>query len=243
MRRTPNKDLDKLLRAVSDPFQHLDPPFHYGHIADTADDYYDDGAGPVKATVILMEFASVDLWRDHLRYSNFTSCEEIMSTEEGRRPALYCMLRTAETSWPNLLHTPSKITTAIRRLEELQCPNTAEIIIMWAWTIGVINPMDHVAWKFIRDETLRFYQTHGFRRLGTTYHRYDHDKHLQNVPRSTVPDLSVSSGVYSTASCNQQGYVSWGKVGRPLCFSGLSVEEVVLSSWVRSYDLGGDSHG
>jgi len=167
MRRTPNKDLGRLLRAVGDPFQHLDPPFQYkqtgfyGQSVDTV------GKRAVKVTTILMEFASLDLWRDHLRRSNFTSCEETVSTEEGKRAFLCCMLDTAENSWPDLLHTPSKITTAIMRLEELHCSNTTEAMIMWAWTVGVINPVDRIAWKLILDETLRFYRTHGFQRLVT----------------------------------------------------------------------------
>jgi len=31
-------------------------------------------------------------------------------------------------------------------LEELQCPNAAEVVIVWAWTIGVVNPVDRDGW-------------------------------------------------------------------------------------------------
>ena len=42
---------------------------------------------------------------------------------------------------------------------------------MWAWTTGVVDPMDHDAWRLIGDDTLRFYQTHGIGRL-TALGRY-----------------------------------------------------------------------
>jgi hypothetical protein len=52
-----------------------------------------------------------------------------------------------------LLRTPAKIIAAIRRLEELQCLNTAEVVILWAWTAGVVNPADHDAWGLIERYT------------------------------------------------------------------------------------------
>ncbi|KAF9643189.1 hypothetical protein BDM02DRAFT_3123756 [Thelephora ganbajun] len=154
------KDLNKLLQAVGDPLQFTpDLPLQDGKPVGTVD--YD----PTMAAVVLIEFASSDLWRNHLDRSNFASYEEIVSTEEGRRTALQLMLRTAFNSWEGLLCTPTKITTAIRRLEELQCLNTAEVVTMWAWTIGVIDPVDRDGWRLIENETLRFYQTHGTGRL------------------------------------------------------------------------------
>jgi len=66
-----------------------------------------------------------------------------------------------------LLHTPVEIVAAIRRLEELQCPNTAEVVILWAWTVGVVNVADQNAWGSVECETLNFYQTHGVRRINT----------------------------------------------------------------------------
>jgi len=77
------------------------------------------------------------------------------------------MLHTAQLVWQAFLHTPTKIVAAIRRLEELQCLNTAEVVIMWAWTIGIIDAVDHDGWKLIGHDTLRFYQTHGIGRLAT----------------------------------------------------------------------------
>jgi len=153
-------DLDKLLQAVGDPFQlpqipHLDeegPGWRLDH-------------EPMNSVVVLIEFASSDLWRNHLRRSNFTSCEETLSTEGGRITAIRRMLWTAIYIRRAFLHTPVKIVTAIRRLEELQCSNTAEVVIMWAWTVGVMDAMDHDGWKLVGDETLRFYQTHGIGRL------------------------------------------------------------------------------
>jgi len=122
---------------------------------------------PLNSTIILIEFASSDLWRNHLRRSNFISCEEDMSTEEQKRALLDRMFYTAHYIWRTFLHTPTKVIAAITRLEELQCSNMAEVVIMWAWTAGLINPMDHDGRKLVEDHTFRFYHTHGIERLAT----------------------------------------------------------------------------
>jgi len=157
-----HNDLNRLLQAVGDPFQFTPmlPLQDWDKIfATTTDD------GSTGVVVVLIEFASSNLWQNHIRRSNFTSCEEVLSTEKGRRTALDCMLATADSIWPAFLRTPAKIIAAIRRLEELQCLNTAEIVIIWDWTSGVIHPADGDAWKLIGDDTFRFYRTHGIGRL------------------------------------------------------------------------------
>jgi len=143
MASVPNKDLDKLLQAVGDPFQFPDLLLQDGQPVVTAD------YKPMKAAVALIEFASSDLWRNHLQRPNFASCEEILSTDDGRRAALSCMFDTTAHSWSEFLCTPGKIIAAIKRLEELQCLNTAEVVILWAWTPGVVNMVDHKAWGLI----------------------------------------------------------------------------------------------
>lgn len=169
MANTLSRDLDKLLRAVGDPLQH---PGSW-EPATTADDR------PMRVAVLLMEFASSDLWRNHLRRSNFASCEEIASAGGGRRVVLIHALLTAIHRWKELLHTPAKIIAAVRRFEELQCLNMAEVVITWAWTVGIINPEDRIAWELIQDETLRFYQSHGLRRLAAlAYHIVDRNEEL-----------------------------------------------------------------
>jgi len=156
------KNLDSLLQAVGDPFQFPQLPKSGEAGPEWRPDYK-----PMNSVVVLIEFASSDLWRNHLRHSNFTSCEEALSTEEGRSTAIHCMFDTAYFIWRAFLHTPAKIVAAIRRLEELQCLNTAEVVIMWAWTVGVMDPVDHDGWELIGGETLRFYQTHGIGRFTT----------------------------------------------------------------------------
>ena len=108
-----------LLHAVGDPFQ-LTP--------DTVllDNQYmfEDKYNPMNVVTILIEFASSDLWRDHLRRLNFASCEEVISTGEGRKSAFEC-LKVATKPWP-FLRSPAKIILAIERLEALRCPNTVE---------------------------------------------------------------------------------------------------------------------
>ena len=159
MENVPDADLDKLLQAIGDPFQLPCVPLQDRNPFHKVDDE------PWKATVVLIEFASSDVWHKHLRPSNFISCEGIVSTEEGRRNALSFMFSAAIQSRQELLCTPAKIIAAIRRLEELQCLNTAEVVILWAWTAGVVDVVDHDAWELIEGATLVFYQTHGIRRL------------------------------------------------------------------------------
>lgn len=154
-----HRDLDKFLQAVGDPFQPPHTPLRKLQPADTND--YE----PMLITTVLIEFASSDSWRNHLRHSNFTSCEGILSTEEGRRTALISMFDTATHSWPEFLCTPAKIIAAIQRLEELQCLKTGEAVILWAWTVGVVNATDRDSWGVIERGTLNFYRTHGIRRL------------------------------------------------------------------------------
>ena len=200
-----SSDLNELVQAVGDPLQCLDPPLRYEQSVDPTNE------DPMMATVVLMEFASSNLWQNHLRHSNFTSCEEIVSTEGGRRAALSCMFRTGTRSWPDFLHTPPKVIAAIRRLEELQCLNTAEVIIMWAWTVCVIDPADRIGWKLILDETRRFYHTHGFRRLvtlarhiidttvGYAYRRFIGTHHKKNPYRVGCIRRPVPVGLKLTA--------------------------------------------
>ena len=155
-----NKDLDGLLRAVSDPFQSIpDLPLQDRNTGGAVDDE------PMMTAVVLIELASSDRWQDRLNRSNFASCEEVVSTREGKRMALRCMLDTATHSWSKYLCTPAKISAAIRRLEGLQCLNTAEVVVLWAWTIGVTDAVDHDAWRLIERDTLEFYQTHRTGRL------------------------------------------------------------------------------
>jgi len=165
MENIPTNDFNKLVQAVDDPFQFRKLPLLDGKPVHPPD--YD----PMMATAVLIEFASSHLWRNHLRRSNFASCEEIVSTWDGKKTALGCMLDMETYLWPEFLCTAAKITMAIGRLEELQCSNTAEVVIMWAWTIGVVNPVDHDSWHLIGRDTLRFYQTHGVGRLTTLKRR------------------------------------------------------------------------
>ena len=64
-----------------------------------------------------------------------------------------------------LLCTATEVVATVGRLEELQCLNTAEVVIMWAWTVGVFDVEDHDTWGLIERSTFSFYQTHGIGRL------------------------------------------------------------------------------
>ena len=159
MENIPGGDLKRLVQAVSDPFQFPDLPPQDGKPVDPS--HYN----PIMATAVLIDFASSDPWSGHLRHSNFTSFEEIVSTWDGKRTALGSITGVVLFHLPEFLSTAAKITTAIRRLEELQCSKTVEFVITWAWIIGVVDPVDHNGWKLIERDTLRFYQTRGMERL------------------------------------------------------------------------------
>ena len=152
--------LNKLLQAVGDPF-------HFPPESPEDQDGESEGAGyePMEAAVLLIEFASSELWRSHLHPSNFASCEDVVSTDEGRRFTLKAMFSTALYGRPEFLCTPTKIVAAIRRLEELGCLNTAQVVIMWAWVTGMADEMDQDGCRLVEGETLRFYRAHGLRSL------------------------------------------------------------------------------
>jgi len=152
------RDLGGFLQAVGDPFQFPDHSIPDGQSVGMAN------YKPMEAAVILIEFTSSDLWRNYLHRSNFSSCEETLSTEEGKRTALSHMFDTAIHSWSEFLCTPAKVIAAIKRLEDLQCPNITETVLLWAWTVDVMDVGDHGAWGLIE---LDFYRTHGMWRLST----------------------------------------------------------------------------
>ena len=153
-------DLGHLLKAVGDPFVFaLDPPLLDRRTRVMEPDY-----DPVDTMIVLIEFASSNLWRNHLLPLNFTTCENFLSEEEGKRTFIRLMLKTATYSWGDLLCTAAKVIAAIERLEELQCLNTAEVVVMWAWTVGVLDAEDPHAWRSIERNTHAFYQTRGIER-------------------------------------------------------------------------------
>ena len=156
MENVPSEDLDKLVQAVGDPLRSPDLPLQDGKPVDRP--YYN----PTAVATVLIGFASSDLWRNRLRRSNFTSLEETVSTWDDKRAALRWM---AYCKPPESLFTATGIVMAIRRLEELQCPNTAEVVIMWAWTIYVVDPVDRDSWELIGRSTLRFCETRRMERL------------------------------------------------------------------------------
>jgi hypothetical protein len=124
----------RLLEAVGDPFQFTpDLPPQDGQPT-TATDYE-----PMRSAVLLIKFASSDLWQDHLRPSNFTSCEEMISTEEGRDLAFEYLdeLEMGDRIGLDL---------AIGRLEALECRNTVEAITLWAWTNGIMKAAGDNTW-------------------------------------------------------------------------------------------------
>ena len=176
MENIPAGNLKNLLQAVGDPFvANLDtPPLGCQPLLLGSD------PRPIRTAVILITLASSNLWRNHLHPSNFTTCEEFLSTREGKSIAITDMIDATRTSlsgskwsFSDLGHlqesrsywTAAMVAAAVGRLEELQCLNTAEVVIMWAWTFGVLDVEDRDAWGLVERSTLLFYQTHGIGRL------------------------------------------------------------------------------
>ena len=174
--------LNKLLQAVGDPF-HFPPesPQDQDGECEITVHYR-----PMSAAVILIEFASSELWRRCLHPSNFASCEDVVSTDEGRGFALDAMFVTALRDRLELLCTPTKIVSAIRRLEELGCLNTAQVVITWAWVTGMVDEMDQDGWRSIGDETFRFYRSHGMRFLDSLKRCI-----IQSAPKGTVKRIQA----------------------------------------------------
>ena len=170
MEDVPAEKLKNLLRAVGDPFLFTEDT----SLLDRGSQLLEGKYKPFYTAVLLIEFASSNLWRDHLHPSNFTTCEAFMSTEEGKKTTAGRMFSVVSRSWPRLLGTTAKVVAAIERLEELQCPSTAEVVIMWAWTPGFLYVKDRDAWRLIERTTLSFYQTHGIGRLKAL------ERHLTN---------------------------------------------------------------
>ena len=146
-----------LLHAVDDPFRST--PDGKGRYA------LGGRYNPMSVATILIELASSDLWRSHLRRSNFVSCEEVISTAEGRKSAFEC-LKYATKPWP-FLCTPAKVISAIECLEALRCPHTIEVVLAFIWASRGVDepPIDLDGWRLIHQKTLAFYRTRGIGRL------------------------------------------------------------------------------
>ena len=155
----PVGNLKDLLQAVGDPFVFAEDTYLLDRKTRLLGPYYQ----AFGAAVILIGFASSNLWRNYLHPSNFTTCEEFLSTEEGKKTTIKHMLHAQFRL--ELLRTAAKVVAAIERLEELQCWNTAEVVIMWAWTVGVLDARDVGAWGLVGRSTHSFYQTRGMGRL------------------------------------------------------------------------------
>ncbi|KAF9791291.1 hypothetical protein BJ322DRAFT_440144 [Thelephora terrestris] len=79
MENVAGENLENLLRVVGDPFsftRDTSPPNPRSHLLGP------DHSEPIDTAVVLIEFASSDLWRSHLQTSNFITCEEFLSTEK-----------------------------------------------------------------------------------------------------------------------------------------------------------------
>ena len=115
---------------------------------------------PTDTAILLIGFASSDLWGGHLRNSHFSSCE-IFSTGWGKRLAIDCMSFKQTYFVGEFLDTPMKLIAAIKCLRDLQCWNTAEVVILYAWTSGALDPVDHDAWRLIGHGMGEFYRARG----------------------------------------------------------------------------------
>ena len=160
----------RLVEAVGDPFQFSpDLPPRDGQLNATAD------YNPISSMALLIEFAGSDLWRDHLRPSNFAFCEEVTSTEMGRSHIFQGMFEWTMNSRTEHLGSATKVVSALRCLTGIECWNTAEVLILWAWTGGFVDAADNDVWEVIGGEIQKFYRVRGMERLGgLSRHIKDH---------------------------------------------------------------------
>lgn len=147
-------DRARLLDAVGDPFQFIPDPPPQDEQSTTRASY-----DPMRTTILLIEFASSNIWRNHLRHSNFASCEEMIPTEEAKGHAFRCMIKRGVGVRTGPLNSVGKLVLAIRRLEELECWNTADTVILWACTNH-----DMSTHGLIGQETLDHYHPRGIER-------------------------------------------------------------------------------
>jgi len=70
---------------------------------------------PIDVVAVLIAFALSDLWKNHLRWSNFTSCEDIISVGEGRSAPLDRMSYIATHNWHEIIPMPAKVIVAVER--------------------------------------------------------------------------------------------------------------------------------
>ena len=220
------EDFKSLLQALGDPFLFTrDPPLLDWRADPSKPDYE-----PADTAVLLIELASSELWQNHLDSSNFTTCEEFLSTEEGKRTVVEHMLKSPLPPWLKPLCRATKVAAAIRRLEELQCLNTAEVVIMWAWSVGPFYAEDHNR-RLIERMTFSFYQTHGIGRLKAL------ERHITN-PSTGVAILGFIQREYREPGLPRKFSVR--KLPLP---DGASVEEWLRTSQVcqlkRLYHLFG----
>ena len=180
----------RLLEAMGDPFQFTpDLPPQEGQPKVTID------YNPMLSVALLTEFAGSDLWRDHVRSLNFASCEEAASTEGGRGLVFRDMFRWLQNVLKKPHDSAAKLVSALRRLEELECWNTAEVMLMWAWTDGFVDTTDHNAWELIGHETLKFYRIRGMECLGHLF------RHIGGCVEAHMIMVSALKRVRPSTSC------------------------------------------
>ena len=189
-----SEDRASLLRAVGIPFQFTPDTEEQLHT-------FEDKYNPLSVAAILIWLASSDLWQNHLRRSNFVSCEEITSTEEGRQSVYELMHLTTEL-WP-FLRTPIKIISVIECLEVFQCPNTAGAVLTSVWGFAALDgpSVNLDGWRLVRQKTLALYKT---RRIGQ----------LNVLPLQIT--LTTLSKLHRTARpCRVEGIRSLVRIAEP----------------------------
>ena len=152
-------DRERLLEVVGDPFQFIPDPLPQEQQSTPTTSYE-----PMRTAVLLIEFASSDLWRDYLRLSNFSSCEELISTNEGKALAFKCMAERRVDAGTGPFGSYAKLVSAIRHLEDLGCRNIAEVVTQWAWNNVDMNAGNHDACGLSGREALFYHHLRGIQR-------------------------------------------------------------------------------
>ena len=213
-------DMDRasLLEAVGDPFQFTQDPSYWDTESSTTAPYE-----PMQTVALLIEFASSNLWQDHLLSSNFASCEEVISAEEGRALAFRCMTERSFIR-TRLLNSVSRLLLAIRRLQELECWDTAGVVVEWTWT--KINDdtkaANHDTHEPMAREALVHFHLRQMQRKGTLLRRIREETSLINADLTNVSQACQLRGLYQLLGCNSVMWEETAAVGK--------VDEIPLGS-------------
>ena len=155
----------RLMDAIGDPLQQSETPVDPLTLTNTLSlfERYGDGIDQYNNVGILLGLTMSDVWRDHLRPSNFASCAEIMSRELARRQVLDTISRIAKivTDSTEGQDRSAMLVKALDRLKGLGNPGAVQFMLLHIWSSNGMYLFKEETWKWLKTETLELFYTHG----------------------------------------------------------------------------------